>query len=60
MAKAPMSIRLPQEKKDLLDAIAYVLGVAQVDVIEHGIDLYYESLPDEDKIKITQAKYLKK
>lgn len=60
MAKTPMSVRMPEEDKRLIDAISYVLGIQQVDVLTRGLRMYFDSLSQEDQDKIKKAEELKK
>ena len=55
-----MSVRMPEEDKRLIDAISYVLGIQQVDVLTRGLRMYFDSLSREDQDKVKKAEELKK
>ena len=60
MAKQHMSIRMTEADKRLLDAVVYVTGEQQIDVLVSGLHLYMESLSDEQQEKIKQAVEIRK
>ena len=60
MAKYSMSIRVPDGDKRFLDALVYITGEQQVDVLMAGMRLYFDSLPIDVREKILQAEEIKK
>ena len=60
MVKQHMSIRMAADDKRLLDAVVYVTGNQQIDVLVSGLHLYMESLDAEQQEKIKQAIEIRK
>ena len=60
MAKQHMSIRMAEDDKRLLDAVVYVTGAQQIDVLVSGLHLYMESLSEDQQEKIQQAVDIRK
>ena len=60
MAKQHMSIRMSEDDKRLLDAVVYVTGTQQIDVLVSGLHLYTENLSEGEQEKIRQAIEIRK